>query len=73
LPQEIIPYGTKTKKKPRGPGFDSRHCQIFTVAVGLEQGPLSLMRVNEELLEEKVAAPVYKSEINGHGGSTALT
>jgi hypothetical protein len=26
---------------PRGPGFDSRRCQIFWVAVGLEQGPLS--------------------------------
>jgi hypothetical protein len=26
--------------------------------VGLERGPLSLMRINEELLERKVAAPV---------------
>jgi hypothetical protein len=25
---------------------------------GLERGPLSLMRINEELLERKVAAPV---------------
>jgi hypothetical protein len=26
--------------------------------VGLEWGPLSLVRINEELLERKVAAPV---------------
>jgi hypothetical protein len=27
--------------RPRGPGFDSRRCQIFCSAVGLERGPLS--------------------------------
>jgi hypothetical protein len=27
--------------RPRGHGFDSWHCQIFWVAVGLERGPLS--------------------------------
>jgi hypothetical protein len=42
----------------RGPGFDSRGYQIFCVTVGLERGPLSLVRINEELLERKVAAPV---------------
>jgi hypothetical protein len=41
--------------------------------VGLEWDPLSLVRINEELLERKVVAPVYKTEINDHGGSTALT
>jgi hypothetical protein len=30
--------------------------------VGLEQGPLSLVSATEEILERKVAAPVYKSE-----------
>jgi hypothetical protein len=35
----------------RDPGFDSRHYQIFCVAVGLERGPLSLVSINEELLE----------------------
>ena len=35
----------------RGLGFDSRRYQIFWVVVGLEQGPLSLMRSIEELLE----------------------
>jgi hypothetical protein len=30
------------------------------------------VRINEELLEKKVAAPVYKTEINSRGGSSAL-
>jgi len=34
-----------------GPGFDSRRYQIFWVVVGLERGPLSLVRSTEELLE----------------------
>jgi hypothetical protein len=42
----------------RGPGFDPRCYQIFCVAVGLERGTLSLVRINEELLEREVAAPV---------------
>jgi len=37
----------------RGPGFDPRRYQIFWVVVGLEQGPLSLVRSSEELLEWK--------------------
>jgi hypothetical protein len=51
----------------RGPGFDSRRYQIFWDVVGLERGPLSLVRIIEELLEWEVAAPVLKTEINGHG------
>jgi hypothetical protein len=39
----------------------------------LERGPLSLMRINEEILERKVADPVYKTEINDRKGSAALT
>ena len=35
----------------RGIGFDSRRYQIFWVVVGLERGPLSLVRSIEELLE----------------------
>jgi hypothetical protein len=31
---------------------------IFCVAMGLDRGPLSLVRIIEELLERKVAAPV---------------
>jgi hypothetical protein len=41
-----------------GPGFDSRRYHIFYVAVGLKRGPLSLVRINEEILERKVASPV---------------
>jgi hypothetical protein len=44
--------------KPRGPGFDYWRYQIFCVAVGLERDPLSLVIINEELLDRKVAAPV---------------
>jgi hypothetical protein len=33
----------------------------------------ALERINEELLERKVAAPVYKTEINDRKGSAALT
>jgi hypothetical protein len=52
----------------KGPGFDSRGYQIFWV-VDLERGPLSLGRINEEVLERKVAPPVKKTEINGRGDS----
>jgi hypothetical protein len=38
---------------PIGPRFDSRRYQIFRVVVGLERGPLSLVRISEELLEGK--------------------
>jgi hypothetical protein len=40
--------------------------------VGLERGPLSLVRITEELLERKVVASVYKTEINGRGNSLRL-
>jgi hypothetical protein len=39
-------------------GFDSRRYQIFLEVVGLERGPLSLVRITEELLERTVAVPV---------------
>jgi hypothetical protein len=44
--------------RSRGPEFDSRRYQIFSEVVGLERGPLSPVRINEELLERKVAAAV---------------
>jgi hypothetical protein len=44
--------------KPRGPGFDSRRYKIVCIIVGLERGPLSLVSINEELLDRNVAAPV---------------
>jgi hypothetical protein len=45
----------------RRPGLDSPHYQKKKV-VGLERGPLSLVSTTEELLDRKVAAPVYKTE-----------
>jgi hypothetical protein len=47
-----------TGYKSRSPGFNSQLYQIFRVAVGLELGPFSLVRIIEKLLERKVAAPV---------------
>jgi hypothetical protein len=44
--------------RSRDPGFDSRRYQIFWEIVILERGPLSLMRIIEEVLEGTVAAPV---------------
>jgi hypothetical protein len=44
--------------RSRGPRFDSRRYQIFREVMGLERGSLSLVRIIEELLERKVAAPV---------------
>jgi hypothetical protein len=35
--------------------------------VGLEQGPLSLVSTTEELLDRKVTAPGYKTEITAVG------
>jgi hypothetical protein len=35
--------------------------------VCLERGPLSLVRITEELLESTAAALVWKTEINGRG------
>jgi hypothetical protein len=45
----------------RGPGFDSRALRGKKV-VGLEGCQLSLVSTTEELLDRKVAAPVYKIE-----------
>jgi hypothetical protein len=44
--------------RSRGPGFGSRCYQIFWEVEGLERGPLSLVRITEELPERKVAGPV---------------
>jgi hypothetical protein len=48
----------------RRPGFDSRYYQKKKV-VGLERGPLSLVSTTEELVDRKLAAPVYKTEKYG--------
>jgi hypothetical protein len=43
-------------------GFESRRYQFLWEVVSLERDPLSLVDTIEELLDRKVAAPVYKSE-----------
>jgi hypothetical protein len=55
--------------RSRGSGFDSQRYQIICEVLGLERGPLSLGGITEQLLERKVAAPVYNTEINGRGDS----
>jgi hypothetical protein len=46
--------------KSGGPGSIPRH--YHKKVLGLERGPLSLVTITEELLDRKVAAPVYKTE-----------
>jgi hypothetical protein len=41
--------------------------------VGLERGSLSLVSTTEELLDRKVAAPVYKPRIRPEGSVTLTT
>jgi hypothetical protein len=48
-----------------GPG--SIPCATKNKAVGLERGPFSLVSTTEELLDRKVAAPVYKTENTAEG------
>jgi hypothetical protein len=42
-------------------------CQIFWEVVGLERGPLSLVRIIEELLERKSSGSGQECRINGRG------
>jgi hypothetical protein len=50
--------------RSRGPGFDSRHYQIFWV-VGLERGTLSLVSTIEELLGRKISVSGVKNREYG--------
>jgi hypothetical protein len=51
----------------KAPRFDSLRYQMFCVAVGLELGPLSLVRINEELLERKVRLRSRKQRLTTVG------
>jgi hypothetical protein len=53
--------------RSRGPGFDSRRYQILWEAVGLERGPLSLVRIIEELLEWKSSGSSLENRDYGLG------
>jgi hypothetical protein len=44
--------------RSRGPEFESLRYQFFWEVVGLEWVPLYLVRITEELLDRKLAAPV---------------
>jgi hypothetical protein len=54
--------------RSRGSGFDSGRNQILWEVVSQEQGPLSLVRIIEELLEWKVADPGLENREYGSGG-----
>jgi hypothetical protein len=54
----LRPSGQRSWPQIRRPGFDSRQHQ--KKVVGLERGPLSLVSTTVELLDRKVAAPVYR-------------
>jgi hypothetical protein len=53
--------------RSRGPWFDSRRYQIFWEVVGLERGPLSFVRIIEELLEWKSSGSGQQNRINDRG------
>jgi hypothetical protein len=53
--------------RSRGPGFDSRRHQIFWEVVFLERGPLSLVRIIEELLGWKNSFSGQENRINDRG------
>jgi hypothetical protein len=59
--------------RSRGHGFDSRGYKIFWEVMGLERGPLSLVRVTEELLEWKSSGSCLGNRDRRPWGSVALT
>jgi hypothetical protein len=56
-----------------GPGFDSSPYQIFWEAVGLERGALSLVTINEELLEWKSSGSGVENRDERPWGPVVLT
>jgi hypothetical protein len=53
--------------RSRGPGFDSRRYQIFWDAMGLEQGPLSLVSKIEELFGRNSSGSGLEKREYGRG------
>jgi hypothetical protein len=54
----LWPSGQSSWLLTQRSGFNSSSYQILCIAVDLERDPVSLIRINEELLERKVAVPV---------------
>jgi hypothetical protein len=48
--------------RPRGPWFDSRLNHILLEVVDVERIPLSLMRINEKLLEKRINGSGLETE-----------
>jgi hypothetical protein len=53
--------------RSKGPGFDSRHYQIFWITVGLERGPLGFLSTTEELFGRNSSGPSLESREYDHG------
>jgi hypothetical protein len=58
--------------RSRSPGFDSQRYQIFWEVVGLEQGPLNLMSIIEELLGRNNSGSGLENREYGHADHTTL-
>jgi hypothetical protein len=54
----LWPRGQSSWIRIQRSGFDSHRYHIFWEVLGMKRGPLSLVSTTEELLQEKVAAPV---------------
>jgi hypothetical protein len=59
--------------RSRDPEFDSRRYQIFSEVIGLERGPLNLVRIIEELLQWKISGSGSRNSRLTAVGSVALT
>jgi hypothetical protein len=64
---------TRLRVNDKAIGFDSRPYQIFWEVVGLERGPLSLVRTIEELLERKSSGFGLENRDYCRRGSAAMT
>jgi hypothetical protein len=54
----VVQWSEFLHADPEVPGSIPGATRFFCLAVGLERGLLSLVRINEELLDEEVGAPV---------------
>jgi hypothetical protein len=57
----VIPFSLYTQQDAE-PTYKKKKKKLQKEVMGLERGPLSHVSTTEELLDRKVAAPVYKTE-----------